>query len=449
MNNTPKYTSLTDYSLQISREVRNFDSILFSKPPKQMGSFSVSLKELENTLDNIKKAQEMLEQMKKMTPLDVVAKKENKSARKAGELISDIRTELKSSISRLQEQYFKQLETCYKQYTDVSRAIKDPDDKKRFSGDRTMKFRLMMNEGKHQIPFINPDELGSVRTQQAKSEHKEKEEQIDRISSLEQDDANKLEEALSALTVILAMNPINDLSKDVRKEVAEIKKALPPKTITIAKESLEKLRHSSHLLLDLEQISEIMETTHRFMGSDGKLQKINKQLEALQPLLQAAIKEEKERHEDIKKEHDEIQSKVDYATDAVKTYGTIIDGNSKLEQEQIRIQNNTHGLQAENERLRKDEKRSYADARELETKDERFKEWDDGLKADRLYEQARQDSGLIKENEAYMADKMKQKPVTSLPLEYTEMKKRLKNVSSLYQMNMAESQKLSSGGMSR
>lgn len=449
MNNTQKYTSLVDYSIQLGKAIREFDTMLYSKPPKQMGSFTVSLKALEDTLDNIQEAQKMLNQMKSLPSIDKVAQSDNKSAKKADELISSMKSELRANISRLKEQFLKQREICYKQYQEVSRHITDKEDKQRFNGDRAMKFRLMMHEYPHEIPFNDQGELEEYEIKQTRREHEEQEKQIDSISDFELQGTDKLESALSALTTILAMTPTDDLSKEVRKEVAQIKKALPPKTISIAKDSLERLRHSSHLLLDLEQISEIMKTTHKFMGSDGKLQKINKQLEALQPLLEQAIREERERNMDIKQERDDVQSKVDYATDAVRTYGDILDGNARLEQEQIQIRNNTHGLYAENERLKEDEKKANAEAHEIQMKPESRQTYEDAMQIEKSLERARNDRQAVKDNEAYMADKMFERAVATLPPEYTNMKKRLQSVSSLYQMQMTQSQELSTGGMSR
>ena len=46
-----------------------------------------------------------------------------------------------------------------------------------------------------------------------------------------------------------------------------------------------------------------------------------------------------------------------------------------------------------------------------------------------------------------MADKMQERPVLTLPPEYTNMKKKLQSMSSLYQMEMT--QQLSNGGTSR
>ena len=76
-------------------------------------------------------------------------------------------------------------------------------------------------------------------------------------------------------------------------------------------------------------------------------------------------------------------------------------------------------------------------------------EWNDELKVDQLYERARNDRQAIRDNEAYMADKMAERLVGTLPAEYTDMKKKLQSMSSLYQMQMSQSQSLSTGGTSR
>ena len=44
---------------------------------------------------------------------------------------------------------------------------------------------------------------------------------------------------------------------------------------------------------------------------------------------------------------------------------------------------------------------------------------------------------------------MKEQVITALPSSYINMKKKLQNISSLYQVQMQESQELSNGGKSR
>ena len=340
----------------------------------------------------------------------------------------------------------KQLSICYKQFKKVGSKITDKEDRKRFYSDMNLKFRLMMHENMHEIPFDYNDELEEYRKQQARYEHQEEEDKIDRVSTFGEECLDELQEALNSITVILANNPIDDLSKEVRKEVAEIRKALPPKTVGIAKESLEQLRHSDQLSLDLEQISEIMQTVHSFFGSDGKLKKINKKLDHLRLLLEEAIKEERERKTEIEKGHDEVERKIDYATKAVRTYGSILDNNTELEQEQIRIRDNRHGLQDENDRLDENIKKSYDEVEQIKSKPEHLKILDDSVRVEKLYERVEEESETIRENKEYLAKKTRESKVTQLPPQYTDMKKKLKNMSSLYQME--QSQDLLTGGMS-
>lgn len=451
MNNTQKYISLSDYSVKLSKSMRKFDTVFLSKPPKQMGSFKVTMRNILAIIDNIKEVQRMRSELKKLETLDFEAKKDNKSARKVEEQITLIRTELNQNYDRLKNEFFKLIKLAEKQCIEISYAIKDKNERARFTA-ASSDFEAMAYEARTKeyiIPLNKNDDLTQLRQDEARREHEEQERKIDDSTNFKLQNTDKLERVLSTLTTILATTPTNELSNEVRKEVAQIKKVLPPKTIAIANDGLERLRHSSHLLLDLEQISEIMKTVHRFMGQDGKLQKINKQLEALKPLLEQAIIEERKRYLDIKQANDDFQSKVDYATDAVRTYSDILDGNVRLEQEQIKIRDNTHSIYAENERLREDEKKANAEAQEIQIKSKYRQECNDGLKVDQLYERAKNDRQAIRDNEKYMADKMFERVVTTLPPEYTDMKKRLQSISSLYQIKMTQSQELSTGGMSR
>ena len=445
-----KYSSLIDYSMELRNSIKKVDNvILWSKPPKQMGSFKVTLQSISDIFDNIKKVQELQGKMKKLPTMDTEAKQENRSARKAADQISSIKSELSDIYSKLQDEFSKQMKIAGKQCREVGRLITDKKDKEQFKSS-CRDFELMAYEAeyeKHRIPFVEKQTTEERIQDPIRREHKEKEEKINRLSELKLENNDKLELALSELTTVLALTPTDSLSNEVKSEVAQIRKVLPPKTMSITKENLEKLRHSSHLLLDLEQISDILKTTYGFNGKDGRLQKINKRLENLKTLLAQAIKEEQANRAGVKQEQDNLQRKVDYATDAVKTYGDILDGNQRLEQEQIRIGNETHGLYAETERLKADEKKVSKEMHEIQKKPVDRQDWKDGLKVDQLHERAKNDREMIKDNETYMVDKMYEKPVFTLPPEYTNMKKKLQSMSSLYQMQMT--QQLSNGGASR
>ena len=451
MSNTQKYANLTNYSIILGRSIKKFDTVFWDKPPKQMGSFNVTLMNLITIINNIKTIEKMRIKMRSLPSLDDVALKNNKSARKVSENISSIKDELKKSYSKLQDNFFKTLEIAGKQCKEVSRAIKDKDDKLRFT-EASKDFEQLVYEAKIDksiVPFGKIDEILKLQQEQFRKEHKDQERQINDNAEFQLDDVDKLAKALEALAAILAISKTDDLSKQVRKEVAQIKKVLPPKTISISRDGLERLRHSSHLILDLEQISEVLQTTHSFTGNDGKLQKINKQLELLQVLLEQALKEEKERKSSIKQERDVVQGKIDYATEAVRTYGDILGGNDDLEQEQIRIRNENHSLNADNNRLKNDLESAKKESLGIQGIPEENRVYDDNATLQQLLEKQEYDRRVISDNERYMDNKMQEQAITALPSSYINMKRKLQSISSLYQVPMQENQELLNGGMSR
>lgn len=445
MDSTQKYSNLADYSIELSKSMQKFDRVyMSSKPPRQMGSFNVTLQSINNLMHNIKETLKMQGNMKKLAVIDPVAKKDNKNARKAADQINSIKSEVNQNLSRLKEEYFKQLELAGKQCREVESAIKDKEDRTRFH-DASRSFLLMVYEAKTNkniIPFTESDPLSKFKQAESISEHKDKEEQLNGISDFNIEDADKLEKALESLTTILNENPADKLAKDIKREVVQIKNALPPKTVAISKEGLEQIKKSSQLLLDLEQVSSVISSAQGFLGSDSKMQKINKQLDTLKPLLVKAIDEEQERYRDAKKQQANIQGKIDYATKAVETYGNILDGNARLGQEQIRIGNKTHPLYAENDRLKEQERKAIEDAKEIEAKPVDRRVLGDDKIVDELYEQARNNRETIRQNEEYMKGKSEEVVVTQLPPEYTDMKKRLQGVSSLYHPTIENSERM-------
>lgn len=448
MNNTVKYRNFIDYSLKLKDSMKNFEAVFWNKPPKQMGSFNVTMRNISFILDNLGEIKDTLDDMNKFVALDLEAKKNNRSARKASDIISSIRSELRHSYERLKEELFKQLEIGSRQCREVQRAIKDKDDRDRFSKS-SREFLLMAFEAKtekHRIPFSQEDVLEAHERERLQREHFEEERKINRTTEYEQQQSNQLDTALAALLDILARTPETALTQDIKREVKQIKKALPPKTVAIAKESLDRLRHSSHLILDLEHISSILNAHVRYFFNDPKLRKVNQQFEALKPLIEQAIQEERQRNMDIRKEHDDVQNKVDYATRAVKSYGDVIDGNARLEQEQNEIRNRTHRLYAENDRLKEKVQQAYEEMERIEGRPVDLQEWNDEEKIEGLHERALQDQRTIKENEQYMETKMEEQAVTSLPERYTDMKRTLQSMSNLHRVQLTEEQQL--GGMS-
>ncbi len=454
------YDSLLDYKLILGETISKFDYVyLNNKANKQLKTFKVALRELEVILENIIKLIELNNMFVKIMPFEPFQKEleQNKDAAKAIKNINEVRRDVSSELKKLQEQFFKQMEYCLKLNDKVKDKIpysKDEDSewqeyKRKAEEFETIARHSLMNKSK--VPF-QQERMSITDSNEKRQEHDEKSAKIDEIYSFEKEHENTLEQALNALAITLntpatySEKQNLDLQKEIRKEVAEIKKALPPKVIAISSEALDKLRASDQLTLDLETIQSLLQNP---ILTGKKYWKYNDRIDEIKVLLDQALKVERERKQNIQEERDTIDQKKKYATSAIKTYDKILTNNQRLQQEQIQIENNTHVLYAENERLKEDEKKAYAEAQKIQMKPEDRKEWNDGLKVDKLYERAKNDRQKVKDNEAYMADKMSKRAVTTLPPEYTDMKKKLQSVSSLYQMHMIQSEELSTGGMSK
>lgn len=433
MNNYGQYESLSDYSSQLNQSIKSIEHALWYKKPKQMGSLMVTLQNLQNTLYNIIQVQNMMNQFAKLPTMDSKAKRDNKYARKASDEIISINQELAKIYLKLKKDLFKQFEVAKNQYYDVIHVIKDPEERKRFE-EASNDFRRMAYEAKShasRIPFNKKGFSLIDEKEQARTEHSIEERKLNERIKFQKDKSESLTSALNTLTSILALSDSDSLVSEVRKEVAQIKKAVPPKTLSVTKDLLEYLRHSSHLLLDLEQISEIMGTTYSFCGKNGKLKKLKKRLKNLKPLLERAITEENERKQELNQTQNAVQNKIDYATRAVNVYSDMLDKNNRLQQEQNKILYRTHHLYGVNEELEEDAAKATAEAQTSSTRSEE------------LYERARKDIEAIKENEAYMDRKMNQSKVTTLPSDYTRMKKRLDDMSALHESTLKS---ISKGG---
>lgn len=453
------YNSLVDYKIRLGETISKFDYVYVNnKAKKQLGTFKVALRELEGILDNITKLIELDNMFVKIMPFEPFQKEleQNKEAAKAIKNINEVRRDVSSELKKLQEQFFKQMEYCLKLNGKVEDKIpysNDKDSERQEYRRKAEEFETIARHSlmsKSKVPF-EQEKMSITDRNEKKREHDEKSAKIDEIYSFEKEHEDTLEQALNALAITLntpatySEKQNLDLQKEIRKEVAEIKKALPPKVIAISSEALDKLRASDQLTLDLETIQSLLQNPTL---TGKKYWKFNDRIDEIKVLLDQALKVERERKQNIQEERDTIEKKKEYATSAVKTYDDILTSNQRLQQDQIQIRNGEYGLQSENERLKADERKAMEEAHSIESKDERYQEWNDGLKVDQLYERARNDRQAVKENEAIMADKMAESAVATLPPEYTEMKKRLQSMSSLYQMQNIQSQELS-GGMSR
>lgn len=451
MNNTPKYLNLIDYSGKLNQSIKSFDTAIWSTQPKQLGSLNVTLNNLRVIMENLREVQRLIDNMRLLPSLDSVAKKDNKFASRAAEQMMAIRENLAKSYESLQEDFFKTISLAGEQCNIVKSSIKDEKDKERFA-DKVKPFQMMVFEAKTnsgRIPFYTRDYLAQYRQKAAYQEHRQDEKVINSALNNEINDTKVYEDALNKLTQILAVSPHDRLSNDIRKEVSSISKVLSPKTISIAKEGLDKLRHSSQLIADLDKISETLSTTYSFAGSKGGLSKIDKQIAELKNLVSQALTEERNNNQDIKKDNDASRAKIDLAAEALQAYGNILRNNNKVAEDKVLVGNGNHELVAENKRLEEDRRNSLEEARNIRMVNGADLQDKDAREAQRLDQVAARDREMINQNNKEMAAIMNSSQTLVLPEKYKEMKKKLQNASSLYQMRNLSSLELQERGTSR
>lgn len=445
------YNSLSEYELRLWETIDEFKYVsVNNKAEKKLRTLKVALRELKIILENITKLIELNNMFVKIWPFEPYQQKleQNKEAKKAIKEIKEVHHNLRVELTNLQKQFFKQMELCLK----LSKAIKN---KIPYSGEVNSEYQeykekagefetICAHSILHQskVPF-DQEKLSVADRNEAKREHDEKAKKIDEIYSFRKEQEDDLEKELYALSITLnspstyfeRQNLI--LQRKISEEVSAIEKVLSPSVIAISAEALDKLRASDKLTLDLETIQSLLKNP---IFIEKKYSKYNEKIDKIKDLLKQALNVERERKEDIKHGRDKIEKQKDYATSAVRTYNRILTNNQNLQQEQIRIRNGQHGLQVENERLKEDAKKTSEEV----SKSEQY--GSDRREINKLYERIRHDKQTIKENEAYMDGKMSESAVESLPIEYTDMKKQLQKISSLYQINP---QGLSTGGMSK
>ncbi len=442
MVNEKKYYSLLDYSSKLDKAIGYIESFCQTHNrdtmPKRMKSFMVSLRSLQDMLDSIQKVQEMLEKVEEIPKLDKVASQDNKNARNAQKQINSIKSELSDNLRTLKEQYMEQLKLCYKQLKKIRTLIvnteKYPDARKEFNSASDKFLMMAFSDNKYDI-FSHPKTTSTTITYNQGGQKTPKL-------------GEELDEALKNLDTILIGLSKDGLTEDVKDEVADIKKVLSPKVLSISQERLERLQHSEQLIGDLDKVQGILKNFYGFSHKDGKLQKINKKLESVKQLVVAAIKEEKRKKNPLVNENDVIQGRIKYATEAVKAYGEILKDNDRLDRTQTAIVDHTHSYYAENERSANRAKQLREEAYAIREKPKDELSWEDELKADKLSAEAKELENEIKKNNEEM-DRVMHKQRRQIPPKYTDMKDKLKKISSLYTFNMYEMDLITSKGRAR
>src|SRR5574344_1338731 len=289
------YNEIVAYKTQLYSAIKKIQyfSIEDIKGSKKIQAFQTSCNELLDTLNNIIELDNVINNFKKFETLDADGLKNNKFAAKFKDKKSSFYTELRSNRKEMEDKFYKQMEIYSKQ----NKYICDAENvfSKGFSASDRKKYWEMSNDLRH---MLNEDKVNIP---------------------IERKEPASFTNATSHDSHLNEADKIKENTK-FKIEVAEIKKALPPKVISASKDVINKLKNSQNLSIDLEQINDVMHTTRSFSGEDGKLQKLNQKFEELSALLSAAIEEERKNTNSLADDSKINQTKVEYATKAVDTY---------------------------------------------------------------------------------------------------------------------------------
>ena len=107
------------------------------------------------------------------------------------------------------------------------------------------------------------------------------------------------------------------------------------------------MRHSEHLILDLEQLNEILHSSNCYLGKDGRLSKISKKLNSLSSLIHEAIIYEKAKG--LNPEKGELKEQITYAKHAIHSYKQSIEKKKvELPLEYVNMKKKLHNMSSLN-----------------------------------------------------------------------------------------------------
>lgn len=451
-----KYKDFNDFKNKLKFAVEpiiNKEYWSDKKTKKSFQSFKLSCSSLTQILDNISAIDENLKKIRSLEKLDKEGLKENKSAIKFSDKLNSIESKLYFERAKQVESFYKQLELCKNQLISLKNRIE-----KESAKDDIKAITENFNYISYNALSLGTDihiklpKLSEIIARERNIEHRnhlDTEKKVEEVSSIGFGSIDGYEQALTRLNTTLMVSE-DVLVDEIKKETCEIKTVLSPRVISVSKSVLNRLRNSSQLKLDLEQINNVFDTIYGFTASKGNLRKIDDELKALAPILRKAIKEEEIRNAELSSKQSSIVNQFESAKNAVNYYKSSLDKNSSITREQEKISTNTHELNVENRKLLEDAIRAEEDSKKA---DKFFREnfrpepFDISARAEQLREESRQYYNQIAENEKKLDAIKDIKTAKSLPDSYKRMKKKLEEMSSLTRLDFKYA-KYSLGGKS-
>lgn len=323
-----KYENLGDYAVKLNDAIRNVRKFIPTNSSlKKWNTFFATLEGLSNIMKDMLEISKKIDAIDSRPIFDREAIKGNKSAEKAEKITIKIRKRLSDIYENLREEFLKKFDVALTQYNNASNELSTREDKERLSR-YGQDFSRMATTAKRDPQIIplkrTPD--SEKRTQNISNNNAKNEAINEKYKGEDYDLVNKFQE----LRKILSETPQNKTTKAIIEEMKAIRKAKPAAMVQVAKDTLDRLRHSAQLIQDLEDLSRDMNKPLSVYSRDSQLQKVTEQIAKLIPLLEKAQREEEAKKEVLKDESKKADERVEFAQQAIASYSAALPSRAPL-----------------------------------------------------------------------------------------------------------------------
>lgn len=184
----------------------------------------------------------------------------------------------------------------------------------------------------------------------------------------------------------------------------------------------DELKKSSSGIADLKYIKGCLENLNASS---------HKQISELISFVDKTIEsEEKKRNNSLMYLNADLK-KLDYATQALYSYKTILTENIKLEIDKEKIESKTHPTQEKIERTKKNEQEVNQEINQIRNNPKSDIKLEEQAQLEKLKQASRENRDSIEQDEKYIRKRMEDDIKTSLPEEYVDMRTKLRDYSTL------------------
>lgn len=291
-------------------------------------AFKIALKDAIECAKNIERIDDICSVLD-----DIISLRNNKNNTKESEqLISEakaLKTQLKSYRKKLEKQAVKSIDKARKMDVKVRSYRNSVPSYEQLSSSEENFISEILREAK------TVEKVTKVEKLEEKLEEKNEsiEKSYEGRKEYNEKDVKDLEEKMRQVEERLFEVEDKEIKKEIRKETASIRRVIKPKTMSMSKENLEKMKKSEQLQEDIQMIQNVFSTVVPFSPKGIIGNAVRKKFDRIKQRMQEIWKIEEEKQRDLDQEQMDIDKKVRFATEATNAYDTVID--QSLEKQNI------------------------------------------------------------------------------------------------------------------